>query len=174
MLTLLASGGDGLLDTLGISPPVVLVQILIFVTTFVVLKNGLFGRVLHRLQARETEIQASQETIERDKKELQGRVKEYQDQLAKIDRSAYDQAQALLKDALTAAAASVAQAQAQARQDVEKAMAGIAAERQQARVRLREDVTRLTLEVVEKVLETRLDPAAHGGVVRKFVQERTS
>lgn len=174
MSALLASGGGGLLDTLGVSPPVVVVQILIFVTTFVVLKNGLFGRVLQRLQAREAEIKAAQEAVAKDKAELQARMKEYQDRLAVVDRTSYEQAQALLKDALGAAAAATAQAQAAARKEVEQALAGISAEKRQAREQLREEVTRLTLEVVEKVLETKLDPAAHGAQVRSFVAGRTS
>jgi F0F1-type ATP synthase membrane subunit b/b' len=74
---------------------------------------------------------------------------------------------------MTSAGAVVAQAQDQAKKEVETALAGVAAEKSQAREKLREDVTRLTLEVVEKVLETKLDPAVHGGVVRKFVSERT-
>ena len=56
---------------------------------------------------------------------------------------------------------------------MQAAMAVVATEKGKAREQLREDVTRLTLEVVEKVLETKLDPAVHGGVVRKFVSERT-
>ncbi len=175
MLSALLASGDApsLLDTLGVSPPVVLVQIGIFVTTFLVLSRGLFGRVLHRLQAREEEILAAQKAVEKDRAELTAIAKQYQERLAKIDRAAYEQAQALLKVALASAASTVAQAQAQARKEVEEALAGIAAEKRQAREKLREDVTRLTLEVVEKVLETRLDPAVHGGVVRKFVSERT-
>src|SRR5262245_19468475 len=152
MLALLASGDTPtLLDTLGVSIPVVVVQIVLFVTTFFVLSNGLFGRVLARIQAREEEIHKAQKAVEHDKAELAKASHEYQDKLAKIDRSAYDQAQALLKDAMSSAAATVAEAQAQARKEVEEAQASVDAEKRGARDRVREDVTRLTLEVVEKV-----------------------
>ena len=174
MLTLLAAGGGGLLDTLGVSPPVVLVQIAIFVTTFVVLKEGLFGRVLRRLQTREAEVHASQKTIDKERADLRARLKEYEERIAKIDRAVYEEAQAIVKDALASAAATVAEAQAKAKKDVEDALAVVAAEKRSAREKLREDVTRLTLEVVEKVLETKLDPAAHGAAVRSFVAERSA
>jgi F0F1-type ATP synthase membrane subunit b/b' len=174
MLTLLAAGGGGLLDTLGVSPPVVLVQIAIFVTTFIVLKDGLFGRVLRRMQAREAEIHESQKRIEKDRTELKARLKEYEEQIAKIDRAAYDMAQAAVKDALAAAAAMVADAQNRAKKDVEEALAIVSSEKRAAREKLREDVTRLTLEVVEKVLETKLDPSTHGAAVRSFVAERSA
>ena len=170
MLAFLESGGaPSLLDTLGVSPPVVLVQIGIFVTTFLVLSNGLFGRVLHRLQAREEEMLSARKAVDRDQAEVAALTKDYEARLAKVDRDAYDRAQALLKGALASANATVAAAQAQARKEVDEALTGIAAEKQRARAKLREELTRLTLAVVEKVLETRLDPVAHGAVVRKFV-----
>jgi ATP synthase F0 subunit b len=174
MLSLLASGdAPSLLDTLGVSIPVVVLQICVFVTTFLVLSNGLFTRVLRRMQEREEEIAKGQAAVDHDRAELSKASHEYQDQLAKIDRSAYEQAQSLIREAMTSAGAVVAQAQDQAKKEVESALAGVAAEKSQAREKLREDVTRLTLEVVEKVLDTKLDPAVHGGVVRKFVSERT-
>ena len=174
MLSLLASGdAPSLLDTLGVSIPVVVLQIVIFVTTFLVLSNGLFTRVLRRMQEREEEVAKGQAGVERDRAELSKVSHEYQEQLTKIDRSAYEQAQSLIREGMTSAGAVVAQAQDQAKKEVESALAGVAAEKSQAREKLREDVTRLTLEVVEKVLETKLDPAVHGGVVRKFVSERT-
>jgi F-type H+-transporting ATPase subunit b len=175
MLSALLASGDApsLLDTLGVSIPVVVLQIVIFVTTFVVLSNGLFGRVLRRMQERETEMRTAQAAVDRDRAELAKVGGEYQDQLAKIDRSAYEGAQALIKAAMATAATTVAEAQERAKAEVQAALAVVAAEKGKAREKLREDVTRLTLEVVEKVLETKLDPAVHGGVVRKFVSERT-
>jgi len=173
LFSLLAAGGGGLLDTLGVSPPVVLVQIVIFATTFVVLSNGLFGRVLRRMREREEEIRKAQAVVDRDRAELARAAQEYQERLAKIDRSAYERAQGLLREAVASAAATVAEAQARAKKEVEEALAAVAAEKRAARERIREDVTRLTLEVVEKVLETPMDPAVHGAAVRKFVSERT-
>lgn len=174
LFALLASGdAPGLLDTLGVSPPVVVVQIVIFVTTFLVLSNGLFGRVLKRIQEREEEVHKGQAAVDHDRAALAASVKDYEERIAKIDRSAYDQANGLIRDAMGSAAATVAEAQAQARKEIEAALAGVAAEKRAARDRLREDVTRLTLDVVEKVLETKLDPAVHGAEVRKFVSGRT-
>jgi F-type H+-transporting ATPase subunit b len=176
MLSALLASGDApsLLDTLGVSIPVVVLQIVIFVTTFLVLSNGMFTRVLRRMQEREEEVRTAQAAVDHDRAELAKVGQEYQDQIAKIDRSAYEQAQGRVREAMASAATTVAQAQEQAKKEVDIALAGVAAEKSQARAALREDVTRLTLEVVEKVLETKLDPAVHGGVVRKFVSERAS
>ena len=174
MDALLASaGGGGLLDDLGINLKVLGTQVVIFVTTFLVLSRILFGRVLQGMQAREEETRKSHEAIERDRAEVARLARDYEAQIAKVDRENYDQTQALLKEALAAAASTVAQAQAQAREQVDKAHAEILREKREALVKVREDVTRLTLQVVEKVLETPLDAATHGAVVRKFVSERS-
>ena len=52
--SLLASGG--LLDDLGINGKVVATQVVIFVTTFLLLGRILFGRALSHLQQREDEV----------------------------------------------------------------------------------------------------------------------
>jgi F0F1-type ATP synthase membrane subunit b/b' len=152
MLTLLASGGGGLLDTLGVSPPVVLVQILIFVTTFAVLKNGLFGRVLHRMQTREAEMQASQDAVAKDQAELKVRMKEYEERLAKSDREAYERAQATVAEGLAQAQALVAKAAAQASAEVQQAAAELAKRREEARPKIHAEVSRLALEMAAKAV----------------------
>ncbi len=172
VLALLESGQKGLLESLGINLWVLGTQVVVFVTTFLVLSNLLFKRVLSGMQAREEEIRKAREAIDRERAELRKLAKEYEDHLARIDREAYEKAQSLLKEALAAAASSVAQAQAKAREEVSRAVAEIEAEKKAARAQVREDVTRLTLEVVEKALDTRLDPATHGELVRKFVSGR--
>jgi F-type H+-transporting ATPase subunit b len=146
--------------------------VLIFVITFLALSKLLFRRVLAGMQEREEEIRKARESIAKERAELQKLTREYEEHLARIDREAYEKAQALLKEALAAAASTVAQAQTGAREEVNRAVAEIARERESARARVREDVSRLTLEVVERALDTRLDPATHGELVRKFVSGR--
>src|SRR5687767_14535829 len=113
MLSALLASGDApsLLDTLGVSIPVVVLQICVFVTTFLVLSNGLFTRVLRRMQEREEEVAKGQAGVERDRAEPAKVSHEYQEQLAKIDRSAYERAQSLIREAMASAGAVVAQAQ---------------------------------------------------------------
>lgn len=169
--TLLASGG--LLDDLGINFMVVATQVVIFVTTFLLLAKILFGRALGHMQQREDEIRRSHESIRRDRDEIERMTKEYEAHLAKIDKEGYDKTQDILKEALTAAQASVAKAQADAKAETERAAAEIGREKKASLAQLRSEVTRLALEVAEKVMETRLDPATHGALVEKFIQERS-
>jgi len=160
--SLLAAAEGGLLDTLGLNPLVVAVQVVIFVITFLVLSRILFKRVLEGLQRREAEIEAARLAAEKDRAELAAGLRHYEERMAQVDRAAYERAQETLRQGLAAAASVVATAQEQARKDVEQALADVAREKQEARARLKDDVARLSVEVVEKILETRLDPSQAG------------
>ena len=169
--TLLASGG--LLDDLGINFKVVATQVVVFVITFLALARILFGRALGHMQQREEEIRKAHDAIKHDRAEVERMTKEYEAHLAKVDKEGYDKTQEILKEALAAAQASVAKAQAEAKAATERAVADIAREKRESLVQLRTEVTRLTIQVAEKVLDTKLDPAAHGDMVQKFIQGRS-
>jgi len=171
-LLLLASGG-GLLDQLGVNLVVVATQVVIFVITFILLARILFGRALGHMQQREEEIRKAQASISHDRAEVERMTKEYEAQLAKVDKEGYDKTQEILKEALATAQAAIAKAQADAKAETERAVAEIAREKRDSLVKLRAEVTRMTLEVTEKVLDTKLDPAVHGAQVQKFIQERS-
>ncbi|HLY74319.1 MAG TPA: ATP synthase F0 subunit B [Planctomycetota bacterium] len=170
MISLLASGG--LLQDLGINPVVLATQVVIFVITFLLLSRLLFGRALEHMQRREEEIQKAREAIQQVRTQVERMTKEYEAHLAKIDKEGYDKTQALLKDALATAQGAIAKAQADAKSESERAIAEIAREKKASLVQLRSDVTQLTLEVAEKVMETRLDSGARA-LVQKYIQERS-
>src|SRR5258708_29118019 len=167
---LLASGG--LLQDLGINPVVLATQVVIFVITFLLLSRILFGRALGFMQQREEEIKKAHDAIRHDRAEVERMSREDEAHLAKVDKEGYDKTQALLKDALAAAQASIAQAQADAKAESERAVAEIAREKKASLVQLRSDVTRLTLDVAEKVMDTKLDAGAQTAV-QKYIQERS-
>ena len=129
--SLLASGG--LLDDLGINFKVVATQVVIFVTTFLLLSRILFGRALAHMQQRESEIQKAHEAIKHDRAEIEKMTKEYEAHLAKVDKEGYDKTQEILKEALAAAQASVAKAQAEAKAATDRATADIAREKRESR-----------------------------------------
>ena len=167
---LLASGG--LLQDLGINPVVLATQVVVFVITFLLLSRILFGRALGHMQQREEEIQKAHGAIQHDRAEVERMTKEYEAHLVKVDKEGYDRTQALLKEALAAAQASIAKAQADAKAESERAVAEIGREKKASLVQLRSDVTRLTLDVAEKVMDTKLDAGAQAAV-QKYIQERS-
>ena len=169
--TLLASGG--LLEDLGINGKVVATQTVIFVITFLALARILFGRALGHMQQREEEIKKAHDAIRHDRTEIERMTKEYEAHLAKVDKEGYEKTQEILKEALAAAQASVAKAQADAKAETERAAAEIAREKRESLAQLRTEVSRLTQQVAEKVLETPVDAASAGAAVQKLIQERS-
>ena len=163
----------GLLEGLGINLKVLATQVVIFSVTFLVLSRTLFGKALGFMRKREEEVKTSHEAIARDRAEVERLTKEYEAHLAKVEKDAYEKTQAIVKEALAAAAATVGKAQADAKAEVERAAAEIAGEKREGLAQLRAEVVRLTIGAAEKVLDTRLDPAAAGAAVQKFVQERS-
>jgi F-type H+-transporting ATPase subunit b len=170
MISLLASGG--LLQDLGINPVVLATQVVIFVITFLLLSRILFGRALGHMQQREEEIKKAHGAIQHDRAEVERMTKEYEAQLAKVDKEGYDKTQAILKDAIAAAQASIGKAQAEAKAESERAVAEILREKKESLGQLRSDVTRLTMDVAEKVMDTKLGAGAQA-VVQKYLQERS-
>jgi F-type H+-transporting ATPase subunit b len=168
--SLLASGG--LLQDLGINPAVLATQVVVFVITFLLLSRILFGRVLGYMQKREEEIQKAQDAVQHDRAEVERLTKEFDAHIAKVDKEGYDKTQALLKEALATAQANISKAQADAKAQTERAIAEIAQEKKASMAQLRSEVTRLTLDVAEKVLDTKLDAGAQAAV-QKYIQERS-
>src|SRR5882672_5549437 len=162
-----------ILKALGINPVVLGTQIVIFVITFTLLSRILFGRALTFMQQREEEITKAQALIRQDRAEVERMTKEYEANLAKVDKEGYDKTQAILKEAIEASQAQVGKAQTDARAETQARLAEIEKEKKDPLVGLRADVVRLSLEVAGKVMDTRLDPGVHGPAVQKFIQERS-
>ena len=169
---LLASEG-GLLHDLGVNLVVVATQVVIFVITFLLLGRILFGRALGHLQQREAEIKKAHDAIQHDRAEVERMTKEYEAQLAKVDKEGYDKTQEILKEALATAQAAIAKAQADAKAETERAVAEIAREKRESLAQLRAEVTRLTQQVAEKVMEASVDPKAADAAVQKLIQGRS-
>src|SRR5262249_13661885 len=128
---------------------------------------------LGHLQQREEEIHKGQDAIKKDRAEVEKLTKEYEAHIAKVDKQGYDKTQEILKEALATARAAVDKAQTDAKAEADRSVAGSGREKKDTLVKLRSDVTRLTVEVAEKVMDTKLDPVAAGAAVQKFIQERS-
>jgi len=166
--TLLAAGFvEQLFRDLGISPPVLAVQALLFIVTFFALKSLLFGRVMNHMKAREEEAHQAAERIKHGRHELERLEKEYATHLARIEKEAYDGLQAVLKEAIDARGRIVSEAQQKAAEESRAALAAIAQEKQSALVALKGDVLSLAKQSAEKVLDVPVDGAALEAAIRQ-------
>lgn len=161
-----------ILQDLGLNLKVLAVQVVIFVTTFLVLSRVLFGRVVRHILHREEEVKASHASIESDRAKVVALSKDYEARIAKIDKEAYDRMQEIFREALSASGQILSRAQSEARQQVESARVEVAKEKRSSLEHLRGEVVRLSVQAAEKVLDTRLD-ASKGEQVRKFLAERS-
>ena len=162
-MLLLAEGG--LLEGLGINLWVLGIQVAIFVTTFFILTNTLFKRILTFMQDREKEQAGSAERVKKNREELAKVTAEYEERIAKVEKEAYAKLQAVLKDALEAKNRVIAEAQAKAKAEADAAKAAIIAEKTQAMSALHAEVSRLAKAAAERILEEPVDDA----VVKRVV-----
>ena len=157
MSLLLAEGG--LLEGLGVNPWVVAIQAVIFITTFVILSQLLFKRVLTFMQTRETEQAEAAERVKKDREELARVTREYEERIAKVEKDAYAKLQAVLKEAVEAKNKIVEEAAAKARAAADAAKADIAAEKARAMTQLKAEVATYAREAAQKILEEPVDDA---------------
>jgi F-type H+-transporting ATPase subunit b len=156
-----------ILSDLGINPKVLAVQAFIFIVTFVVLKNLLFGRVMAHMKSREEEVKKQVDTIAHERAELGKLEKEYAAAIARIEKEAYDRLQAVLKEGMDARGKIVADAQKQASDEVKSALAAIAREKESALAALQDQVAALSRDSAQKVIEVPVDASAVDAAVRK-------
>jgi len=162
-MLLLAEGG--LLKDLGVNLWVLGIQIVIFVTTFVILSQLLFKRVVHFMQSREEEQAGAAERIRKNQADLDRATREYEERLANVEREAYAKLQAVLKEAVEAKNKVVAEATAKAKGEADAAKAVIADEKSKAMAQLKAEVAQLSREAAQRILEEPVDEA----VVKRVV-----
>jgi len=158
MAELLATGG-GLLDDLGVNPKVVAVQVVIFVSAFILLRHVLFERVLGFMKRREREQEELAGRARSNDREVERLRGEFEAKIAQAEKEAYDRLQEILKDALAAKAKVVGDAQKRARGELEAARQNIAREKEGALHQLRAEVAGLSREAAVRILEEPVDEA---------------
>jgi len=148
---------EGLLTDLGINLKILVVQAVIFIVTFSILRRLLFARMLGFMTSRESEIEQSLQGIRRDRAEIEKFTAEYEAHIARIEKEAYARMQAVLKEGLEAKVRISAQAQQQAAAEVKAAVAAIAQEKEKALVALQKDVPAIAQQAVERVIGVPLE-----------------
>ncbi len=159
---LLANAGElikepQILKELGINLEVWLLQVLIFLFTFVVLSRVLFGRVVSHLLRREKDIEARETRLQEERAEVERLAKQYSKHIASVEKEAYNRMQAILKEGLDASHEMVAKAQKDAHDQLETARIAIQKERRNAGEELRSRVVEMTAEACSRILDMPLD-----------------
>lgn len=141
-----------LLNQLGIRIPLLLAHIVSFLVMYAVLKHFLFEPVRRHIQARQealTKERAGVVALKAACVESEGSLKQRKEQ---IERQAYDQLQALVRDGQGSKAEALRAAQEQARAVLAEARAAAIQEHERALTSLEDDVVDLTATIMAWVL----------------------
>jgi F-type H+-transporting ATPase subunit b len=159
------------MEALGISPNLLITQILNFIILFVLLRMFLYKPILGMLESRKQKIKASLEYAEQVKRAAAEQQKEFDRKLEEARRGA---------QAASAAAAQVGekereviltQAREDARKMIDQAKGQIEYERKQMLSDLREQVVQLSLLAAQQVVSTSLDDKTHRQLVSDFLAQ---
>lgn len=156
---------------LGISPELLVTQIINFVILVVVLRLLLYKPILGMLNSRKQKIQESLDYAEQVKKEAANQQKEFERKLEETRRETQAAAQAAAQVGEKEREAIVAQAREEARKLVEQAKGQIEYERKQMMAELHDEVVRLSLLAAQKVISQSLDDSAHRRLVSDFIAQ---
>ncbi len=159
------------MEALGISPNLLITQIVNFIILLVILRMLLYKPVLNMLSSRRQKIQESLEYAERVKRDAADQQKEFDRKLEETRRE--------MQTAVAAAAQSgekeretiLAQARDDARKMIDQAKSQIEYERKQMLSDLREEVVRLSLLAAQRVVSQSLDDQAHRKLVSDFLAQ---
>lgn len=159
------------MEALGISPNLLITQILNFIILFVLLRMFLYKPILGMLESRKQKIKASLEYAEQVKRDAAEQQKEFDRKLEDARRGA---------QAASATAAQVGekereviltQAREDARKMIDQAKGQIEYERKQMLSDLREQVVQLSLLAAQQVVSTSLDDKTHRQLVSDFLAQ---
>ncbi|MCL5951507.1 MAG: F0F1 ATP synthase subunit B [Chloroflexi bacterium] len=159
------------MQALGISPNLLITQIVNFIILLVVLRLLLYKPVLNMLHSRRQKIQESLEYAERVKAEAAEQQKEFERKLEETRRETQAAAAAAAQVGEKEREAILNQAREDARKLVEQAKEQIEYERKKMMADLRDEVVRLSLLAAQKVIGQSLDDQAHRQLVSEFIAQ---
>src|SRR5512132_235084 len=140
------------MEALGISPNLLITQILNFIILLVLLRVLLYKPMLNMLSSRRTKIQESLEYAEQVKRDAANQQKEFERKLEDQRREMQAAAQAASQVGEKEREAILTQAREEARKLVEQAQGQIEYERRQMMADLHDEVVRLSLLAAQKVI----------------------
>ncbi len=159
------------MEALGISPNLLITQIVNFIILLVLLRVLLYKPMLNMLNSRKQKIQESLEYAEQVKRDAANQQKDFERKLEDQRREMQASAQAASQVGEKEREAILAQAREEARKLVEQAKGQIEYERRQMMADLHDEVVRLSLLAAQKVIGQSLDDKAHRQLVSDFIAQ---
>ena len=163
-----------ILETLGIRPTQLGIQVLGFLLLFLGLAKFLWKPILGMIVQREKEVSDIYENAEKAEREALELKAKYETKVVKIE----EEAQAKIAEAVhkgnALAEEIVGSARKQAEMEKDKAMNAIRDEATRARMTLRDYAVGLSFDLAGKVLEKEVSRASHENLVKSFINDLDS
>ncbi len=157
------------LQTLGIDPKVILLQIIAFILLYVFLRRYLFRPLFAVMAERSREIAEGLDAAERNKEAMARLEEERQKVLAAAREEGREQVRHAVKEADEVRERMVAEAREEAQEIRTRGHEAVEREREQAALVLRQQVVDLAILAASRAVLQRLDQAAHRRAVEDFI-----
>lgn len=158
-----------ILQQLGITPALLITQIIGFLILMVILQRVFTTKVFGILDQRRTDIQETYDQLDRDREAMEKTRREYEQRLAGIEAEAREKIQAAIKEAQDLRAGLIADAQTQADSIIERGRNESERERQKAFLEMRQQVVALAVAAAGKVVGETMNDARHTKLVDDFI-----
>jgi F-type H+-transporting ATPase subunit b len=162
---------QSLMETIGLEPKLVLMQVLSFIILFVLLKRFLFQPVANMIESRNREIAERLANTERDERAMEAVRTEYERRISEIETEARDR----IQDAMEEARRIADEIREQGRSDAEalrqRAMLQIEREKEKALKETQDHIVDLAIDAAERVTARAIHADEQRELVRRFIEE---
>ena len=160
-----------LLETLNISPPALLVNIVGFALLYLLLRKIYFGPIAKFLDHREQGIRQSLEDAERARQEAQAERDRLREELDRIEQTARDRIQQATREAGQAREEIIASARQEAEAVVSRGMDQLRREKEKALVEIKDHAAGIAVDACEAILRRTLTDDRHRVLVDEFLRD---
>lgn len=159
-----------MLETLGIAPPQILINIVGFLLLFGLLSKFLYQPIQNVLEERRLRVQQDLDAAARHRLEMEQRQRELEERLSQIESEVRDRMQAAEKEAQQVRATMLSEAASERERLLEGGLAELRREREKAMVEIRDLVADLAITAAAKIIEQELDLEAHRAMIDDIVE----
>lgn len=158
------------LESLGITLPQIIIQMIGFLILLWLLSKFLYKPVLSMLELRREQIRTDREEAERHRVEMERRSAELETRLSQLETEVRDRMQAAEREAARLREEMLTAARQERERLVEAGVAELRREREKALVEIRNMVADLAILAAGKVIEEELDLDAHRAMIDDIVE----
>lgn len=160
-----------LLKSVGLEPPLLLMQAISFLALYLVLRKYLFGPIIAMIDRRNDEVRERHERAARDEEAMENVRVEWERRIAEIETQTRDRIQAATAEARRIAEELREQARLDAQFIRMRAMEQIEREKDKALKELQDRIVDLAVDAAEATIGGAVDEVAQRRLIRAFIEE---